>query len=146
MSDPDELSPELRSILRSALDLDQDERAYLASLNLPAVWRKQAQAAPDARWGWLALLVVVAAFAAWTLAGGFFGQVLDTANQVGLSTFVITSAIGLLFETGQAVLEAAMQPALSLSQPLLAVLALVLLFWPRIWMKSAPQTFQGAHS
>jgi hypothetical protein len=146
MSSPDELTPQFVSALRSALDLDQDERAYLASLNLAAAWRNQAQPASDSRWGWLALLVVVAGFAAWMLAGGPLGQVLDTANQVGLSTLVLTSAVGLLVEFGQALLDAAMQPALSLSQPLLAVLALVLLFWPRIWMKSAPQTFQGAHS
>jgi hypothetical protein len=144
MSFPDELRPELRSALKSALDLDEDERTYLASLNLPGAWRARAQTAPASHWGWLALLVVVAGFIAWTLAADAFGQALDTANQVGLSTVVLTSAVGMLLGVGQALLEAAMQPALSLSQPLLAVLALVLLFWPRI--ASAPHPLQGAQS
>ena len=132
--------------LSASLELDQDERAYLASLKLPAAWRKLAEPAPDSRWGWLALLVVVAAFFAWTLAGGPLGEVLNTANQVGLVTVLATNAVGLLLGIGEAVVEAAMQPRLSLSQPVLAVLALVLLFWPRIWMKSAPHTLQGVRS
>jgi putative zinc finger protein len=130
--------------LQAALDLDQDERTYLASLNLADTWRTQSANATEARWGWLALFAVVAAFIAWTVAAQPFGEVLATANQVGLGTVLLTSALELLLGVGQSLIDLSTYPALGLTQPLLALLALALLFWPRI--TSVPKYLQGVHS
>ena len=132
------------SLLHSALDLDQDERAYLSSLDVAGSWRAASAPAVDPRWGWLALLAVVAAFFTWTVAVQPFSALLDTANQVGLGTVLLSNAGGLLFGAAQTLINLSTNPALSLSQPLLAVLALTLLFWPRI--TSAPHFLQGVRS
>jgi Putative zinc-finger len=114
--------------LHAALSLDADEHAFLATLDLPATWRARSASVP---WSWLALFSVVAAFAAWTLAGPFIANLVGVAAQAGAGTYLITTALSLLFSFGQAVLSIANSPALSLTQPLLAVLALALLLWPR---------------
>jgi hypothetical protein len=131
--------------LRDALRLDDEERAYLASLELATAWRNRSpHRAMQATWGWLALLGVVAAFVAWTLAADSFGAALAAASQVGLGTVLLTTALGLLLGLGEALIALATNPVLGLSQPLLALLALALLFWPRV--KPAPHYPQGVRS
>ena len=130
--------------LRAALDLDQEERAYLASLDLAATWRVRSNSVAESAWGWLAFLVVVAAFIGWTVAAQPFGDLLATANQVGLNTILVSTALRLLLGLGQLLIDFTTSPVLALSQPLLIVLALALLFWPR--MTSAPHYLQGVRS
>lgn len=150
MSSPDE--PKLERWLTEALDLGEDERTYLASLNLAAPWK--ARASVKARsagvtgswWGWLALFSVFAAFVAWTVAAQPVGQALSTANMLGASTLMLNAAIGLLLHTVQAVIDLSTSPALSLSQPSLALLGLALLLWPRLKSWSAPIPMQGVRS
>jgi hypothetical protein len=139
MDHPDEQT--LEFWLADALRLDQDERAYLANLDLAGTWRARSANAPDARWGWLALIGVVGAFLVWTAGLEPFGEILATANLVGLSTILVSAAVGFLVSSSEALIDIATNPALGLSQPLLALLALGLLFWPRI--KSAPRLMQG---
>jgi hypothetical protein len=140
MSSPDDFARELRA----ALDLDQDERAYLSTLNLSAAWRSRSAVAKDSPWGWLALCGVIGAFVAWTLALQPFVSVLQTANLVGLSTIALDAGLSLLFVFGRALIDISINPALPFSQPLLALLALAVLFWPRI--ASAPHQLQGVRS
>jgi anti-sigma factor RsiW len=130
--------------LRSALELDYDERAYLASLDLATTWRAQAAPATDARWGWLALLGIVTGFVAWTIAAQPLGELLGTASLVGLGSVLLTNAITLLLGVAFSLIDISINPALGLAQPLLAALALTLLFWPRI--ASAPRYLQGVRS
>lgn len=130
--------------LHVALDLDQDERAYLASLDLATTWRTGAANASDSPWGWVALFGVITAFIAWTVALQPFGELLATANQVGLTTVLVSNALGLVLSAGHSLIDLSTNPALGLSQPLLALIALALLFWPRI--RSAPHYLQGVRS
>jgi anti-sigma factor RsiW len=130
--------------LRSALELDHDERAYLANLDLATTWRAQAAPSTDARWGWLALLGIITAFIAWTIAAQPFGELLGTANLFGLGTVLLTNAVTLLLGVATSLIDVSTNPALGLAQPLLAVLALTVLFWPRI--ASAPRYLQGVRS
>jgi hypothetical protein len=141
MSDPDD---ELTRELRAALELDQDERAYLAGLNLAATWRAESTSATSAQWGRLVLIGVVTAFVAWSVAAQPFGGLLATANQVGLAIILLTTALGFVLDVAHSLLDLSTNPALGLTQPLLAVLALAVLAWPRI--TSAPNYFQGVHS
>jgi len=134
----------LDASLHAAVDLDEDERAYLASLGLSVNWRDRSPNVMAAQWGWLALFSVVTAYVAWTLAVPAFGGLLNTADQVGLRTFLLTNMVGLLLGVGQFVIAVSTNPALALTQPSLAVLALAVLFWPRI--KSAPRHLQGVRS
>ena len=69
-----------------------------------------------------------------------FGSALGVAFQVGLGTLPLYAALGLAFSFGQALLELIRNPALGLTQPLLALLAFVLLVWPRqlISQRSTP--------
>lgn len=143
MSSPDELT-DLDAILRASLDLDEEERLYLAGLDLPKVWRTRSATATDSLLGRLALFIVVAGFVTWTVAAQPFGFVLSTLGTVGASTVLLTETLGLLVSAGQVLIDLSLNPALGLSQPLLAMLALALLFWPRI--KSAPYTPQGVPS
>ena len=129
--------------LRAALGLDEDERAFLASLELAAAWRTRSARATGAAWGWLALVSVVAGFCAWTLVAQPVGAALEAALRVGLGTVLLTTALGLLLGVGQALIDLSTNPVLGLSQPLLALLALALLFWPR--RKPAAHYSQGAH-
>jgi hypothetical protein len=116
--------------LHAALALDAEELAYLSDLELASSWRTgSAWAAPS--WGWIALSGVVAGFAAWWVAAPMFGSVVAAAVQVGLGTVLLHAALELVFSLGQALLDVIQNPALGLSQPLLALLALALLVWPR---------------
>jgi len=142
MPNPDE--EPLEFWLRDALDLDQEERNYLASLNLASPWRQQSATVTDARWGWLALIGVVTAFITWSLAGPIVSADFDFANRIGLSTFVVTNVVEWLGRIGETFIGVATAPGLTLSQPLLAVVALAVLFWPRL--VAAPHFLQGVRS
>ena len=114
--------------LHTALALATDELAYVSRLELASSWRTSPSATPS--WGWIALAGVVAGFVAWLLAAPIVGSLAAAAAQVGLGTLVLNAALQLLFSLGQALLDLVRNPALGLSQPLLALLALALLFWP----------------
>jgi hypothetical protein len=130
--------------LRAALPLDEGERAYLVSLNLAAPWRSRSVGARGASWGGLALFCVVAAFVAWTVAAQPFELALAGANLVGLSSILLTNLLGLVLALGQLIVDLSTNPALALSQPLLALLGLALLFWPPL--KPAAHETKGIHS
>jgi len=116
--------------LHAALALDAEERAFLSGLELASTWRTSpSTAAPS--WGWIALAAVVAGFVAWLVAAPTFGSAVAVAVQVGLVTLLLNAALELVFSLGQILLDLIRNPALGLSQPLLALLALALLFWPR---------------
>jgi len=146
MSRPDEPTnwSAFEADLSAALDLDGEERDFLASLDLASPWRTSAETAADSRWGWLALLGVVGAFIAWSVAAQPVGDALGLASLVGLGTILLTTSFGWMLAASQALIEVSTSPALGLSLPLLALLGLALLFWPRI--KSAPQYLQGVRS
>ena len=94
MPSPDDFT--LDQWVSDALRLDEDERDYLSRLELAAAWQARSASPAGAPWGWLALLGVVAAFVAWSVAAPLFGAALDAANQVGLSTVLFTNALGLM--------------------------------------------------
>lgn len=119
----------LSAELHAALALDADEQAYITGLGLAANWRKRAQ--PTVAWGWIVLAGAVSAFAAWLVAAPALGGLVASAIQIGAGTVVLNVALGLLFSLGEALFEASRNPAVGLSQPLLALLALALLAWPR---------------
>jgi anti-sigma factor RsiW len=116
--------------IHAALALDAEERAYLRGLELASTWRSSPAPASLA-WGWIVLAGAIAGCVAWLVAASTVGSALDLALQVGLGTVVINAVLNLLFSTGQALFDVVRNPALGLSQPLLAMLALALLFWPR---------------
>jgi hypothetical protein len=120
----------LDSELHAALALDAEELAYLRGVELASTWRTS-PAAAALSWGWIALAVVVAGFAAWWVAAPMFGSAVAVAARVGAATVLLHTALGLAFGFGQALLDVIRNPALGLSQPLLALLALALLVWPR---------------
>jgi hypothetical protein len=99
-------------------------------VELASTWHTS-PAAAALSWGWIALAGVVAGFAAWLVAVPMFGSAIGAAAQVGLGTLPLDGAFSLAFSLGQALLDLIRNPALGLSQPLLALLALALLFWPR---------------
>jgi anti-sigma factor RsiW len=119
----------VKTEVHAALALDADELAYLAGLELASTWRTS-PAAAALSWGWIALAGVVAGFAAWFGAGQQFGSVIAAVARVGLGTLPLDVALGSAFSLGQALFALTRNPALGLSQPLLALLALALLFWP----------------
>jgi hypothetical protein len=116
--------------LHAALALDAEELAYLRGLELASTWRASATASALS-WGWIALAAVVAGFAAWWVAAPIFGSAVAVAAQVGLGSVLLHAALELVFSLGEALLDLIRNPALGLSQPLLALLALALLVWPR---------------
>jgi hypothetical protein len=116
--------------LHTALALDAEELKYLSGLQLASTWRT-APATTALSWGWIAPIGVVAGFAAWFIAAPVIGPAVAVAVQVGAFTVLLNAALGLVFGFGQALLDVIRSPALGLSQPLLALLALALLFWPR---------------
>ena len=118
------------SELNAALSLDAEERAYLAGQELSSTWRTSPGTA-ILSWGWIAMVGVVAGFAAWFVAAPTFGAAVSAAVQVGLGTLLVTAALSLVFSLGQVLFDLIRNPALGLSQPLLALLALALLVWPR---------------
>jgi hypothetical protein len=116
--------------LHAALVLDAEEVAYLRNLQLGSPWRASATTA-SLSWGWIALAGVVAGFAAWLVAAPVVGSAVATAVQVGVGTVLLHTALEVAFSLGQALLDLIRNPALGLSQPLLALLAVALLVWPR---------------
>jgi hypothetical protein len=82
-------------------------------------------------WGWIALAGVIAGFAAWLVAAPMLGSAVALAARVGVGTVLLHTALALAFSLLEALLDVIRNPALSLSQPLLALLALALLIWPR---------------
>ena len=116
--------------LHTALALDAEELAYLSGLELASPWRTS-PAAAALSWGWIALAGAVGGYAAWLVAAPMFGSAVAAAAQVGLGTVPLHLALGLVFSLGQALLDLIRHPALGLSQPSLALLALALLVWPR---------------
>jgi anti-sigma factor RsiW len=116
--------------LHAALALDTEELAYLRRLELVSTWRTS-PAAAALPWGWIALAGVVAGFAAWLVAAPMFGPAIAAAAQIGVGTVLLNAAFRLLFSLSVALLDLIRNPALGLSQPLLALLALALLVWPR---------------
>jgi uncharacterized membrane protein (DUF485 family) len=116
--------------LHAALALDTDELAYLERQELSSSWRANSVSAANV-WGWIALFGVVAGFAAWFVAAPLFGSAVALAVQVGLGTVLLSAALSLVFSVGQVLLDLTRNPALGLTQPLLALIALALLVWPR---------------
>jgi anti-sigma factor RsiW len=116
--------------LHSALALDVDELAYLQGVGLAARWRA-GPAAAALPWAWIALAGVVGGYVAWSVAASMFGSVALLAAQVVLGTAPLYLAVARAFDLGQALLDVIRHPALGFSQPLLALLALALLLWPR---------------
>jgi anti-sigma factor RsiW len=115
--------------LQAALALDAEELAYLSGLALASPWRT-GPAAAALSWGWIALAGVVGGYAAWLVAAPVFGSLGAAAAHVGLGTVPLHLVLGLVFGLGQALLDLTRHPALGLSQPSLALLALALLVWP----------------
>ncbi|MCA1646537.1 MAG: hypothetical protein LC797_14120 [Chloroflexi bacterium] len=116
--------------LHTALALDSEELRYLSELALASTWRTAPAATEAPAWGWIALIGVVAGFAAWLIAAPVVGPAVAVAVQIGAFTVLLNAALGLVLGFGQALLEVIQSPALGLAQPLLALLALALLFWP----------------
>ncbi len=123
----------LETEFHAALALDADELAYLAGLELASPWRTS-PAAAALSWGWIALVGVVGSYAAWLVAAPMLGSAVATAAPVGLGTVPLHLAVDLVFSLGQTLLDLIRHPALDLSRPLLALLALALMVWPRPWI------------
>lgn len=115
--------------LQAALALNAEELAYLSNLDLASRWRTRPAAALS--WIWIALAGAVGSYVAWLVAAPVFGPLAGTVTQLGLGTLPLTLPLGFAVSLGQGLLEVATHPALGLSQPLLALLAIALLFWPR---------------
>src|SRR5688572_7868907 len=116
--------------LHASLDLDADERAYLRGLDLAARWRT-APSVTALPWAWIALAGVVSAYVAWAIAAPMFGSIAVLAVQIALGTAPLHLAVGQAFGVGLTLFDLARHPALDLSLPLLALVALALLLWPR---------------
>jgi hypothetical protein len=117
--------------LHGALALGAQELAYLTALELPAAWSTRSASA-DMSWSWIALASVVAGFVAWLIAAPMVGSAVAVAAQIGVGTVLLNAVFGLMFGIGQTLFDLIRNPALGLSQPLLALLALALLLWPRL--------------
>ena len=126
----DETAHALDTELHAALALDAEELAYLSGLELASPWRTS-PAAAALSWGWIALVGVVGGYAAWLMAAPMLGSAVATVAPVGLGTAPAHLALDLVFSLGQALLDLIRHPALGLTQPLLALLAIALLVWPR---------------
>jgi hypothetical protein len=116
--------------LHAALALDAEELGYVRRLNLVSTWRTS-PAAQAVAWGWIALVCAVGGFAAWFVAAPLFASAIGAAVQVGVRSVLLHTALESAFFVGQALFDLARNPAFNLTQPLLALLALALLFWPR---------------
>lgn len=115
--------------LGAALALDADELAYLDSLDLVRPWRTTAR--PVAWWYWLVFLGALASFAAWSVAGPLARPALDLVTRTSLGVVLARGLLEGLARFGEALLVAAASPLLGYSLPLLALLGLALLAWPR---------------
>jgi anti-sigma factor RsiW len=120
---------DLGSQLHASLALADEELAYLSNLQLASAW--QASPSSASAWGWIALIGVVAGFLAWLFVAPTAVAAIVLADQVGLSSVALHAVAVFVFDLGRTLLEIIASPALGFSQPLLALLALALLFWPR---------------
>jgi hypothetical protein len=123
--------------LRSALALNADERALLGSLALATSWQRAATPWGK-RMGWLSLTLVLAAAAAWVLVGPLVATLLEPIARLGVGAMLLRFALTVAWAAGESVLTLAANPALSLSLPILAVIGLALLAWPRWAPKPIP--------
>ena len=118
--------------LHAALELDEDELAYLSGLELASNFEASTSSvAHTSAWSWIALAGVVAGFTAWLLVGPTIGSAVDFALELGVGSVLLDAALVLVFSVGQALLEVIRNPLLGQTQPLFVLLALALLFWPR---------------
>lgn len=115
--------------LSAALALDANELAYLECLNLVGPWR--AAARPTAWWYWLVFLGSLASFAIWSMAGPLARPALDLVTRTSLGVVLARGLLETLARLVEAVRVLAASPLLGYSLPLLAVLGLILLAWPR---------------
>ena len=115
--------------LSAALALDAEELAYLEGLNLARQWRTAPQ--PAAWWHWLLFLGTLVSFAAWSVAGPLARPALDLMVRTGLGVVLARGLLETLARLVEAVLVLAASPLLVYSLPLLAILGLILLAWPR---------------
>ena len=115
--------------LGAALALDAGELAYLDGLDLARRWRTAAS--PSLWWYWLVFLGALASFAIWSVAGPVTRPVLELVTRTGLGVVLARALIESLVRLGEAVFMLAVSPMLGYSLPLLALLGLVLLAWPR---------------
>lgn len=124
--------------LHESLALNAEELAYVSGLELASTWR--ASSAAGFAWGWIALIGVMAGFAAWLFAAPMVGSVVVVAARVGVFSVLLNATLSFALGVGQVLLDLVRSPALGWSQPLLALLALALLFWPRhlISQRSTP--------
>src|SRR5438128_11833726 len=81
----------LSAELHASLALDADELAYLSGLELASTWR--ASSVVSLCRGWIALVGVIAGFAAWYFAAPMVGSVVDVAARVGVFSVLITGAV-----------------------------------------------------
>ena len=115
-------------VLGAALALDAAELAYLESLNLARRWRA---VPPAVWWYWLIFLGALASFTIWSVAGPVARSVLELVTRTGLGVVLARGLIESLVRLGEAVFMLAVSPMLGYSLPLLALLGLILLAWPR---------------
>jgi hypothetical protein len=123
--------------LRSALALDPDETALMASLALSTSWQRAATPWGK-RVGWLGLTLVLAAAAAWVLVGPLVATLLEPIARLGIGAMLLRFALTVAWAAGESVLALAANPNLSLLLPILAVIGLALLAWPRWAPKPTP--------
>jgi hypothetical protein len=123
--------------LRSALALDADELALMGSLALSTAWQRAATPWGK-RVGWLSLTLVLAAAAAWVLVGPLVATLLEPIARLGVGAMLLRFALTVAWAATDSVLTLAANPALSLSLPILAVIGLALLAWPRWAPKPIP--------
>ena len=90
------------------------------------------------RVGWLSLTLVLAATAAWVLVGPLVATLLAPIARLGVGAMLLRFALTVAWAAGESVLTLAANPALSLSLPILAVIGLALLAWPRWAPKPIP--------
>jgi hypothetical protein len=116
--------------MHSALSLDAEELAVVSALNLPRTWRAT-ETNQSPAWGWIALGAAIGGFIAWLAVRPLLDPVVATAFQIGLGPVLLNATLTVVLSGGQAIFDVIRNPALSLAQPLLALLALALLMWPK---------------
>jgi hypothetical protein len=116
--------------LRTALALTTDEHAYLAGLDLAAAWRT-APADLARRVTWLSATFIAAVSGTWLLTLPLLGSFLELPNRFGASIVLLRLLLNVLWTGVETLLVLAASPALGLALPILALLGLAVLAWPR---------------
>ena len=125
--------------LRSALTLDANERAYLATLNVSTAWQTaSAPAEWPKRLTWLSLAFVAATVGTWLVAVPLLAPLLDLLAQLGAGTIVLRLLLSVLWTAGESLLALATHPSIGFAIPALAVIGLLLLAWPRSLSRTNP--------